>query len=832
MTAMNKKIALGVRVEDCDRCKMSTGARQVCVTATGPKKATVLVVGKMPNSPRYQAALIADLTSVGIDPTICAFTQAIKCRNFDTDPGRGDLKACTPYLDQEIALIKPQWILALGNEALSATTGHSGIMKYRGKLVDKGSYQVFPTVSPAAVARNPGQRPAYIGELQYLASQINGVKAKVRPPHIIIVNTKKKVEALARALDEADLLSYDVETTGLDEFSGKIVSLSGTMVRRGRVFVWALPLYHPESPFVKSWRSVLRYLGPHLCRPKKLVAHNGKFDARWLRQFGVPISVTFDTMLACHILDENRQKGLKPQATARLGVAAWAINTGSLVETPLAEVLEYNALDTYYTYHIYLQLREELIAQPRLLRVFRFITTPANELLIDVERQGIWIDRERLATRIKIADDMRANIDKKLMKWVPKDTDDWPTMAKGRRAEVNFNPSNFSRWWLFEHLKFPVLERGKTKDDGSPGDPSMKEAVMLELRDFHPVVNLLLERSKWQKYCSSFLGTYEEIADKNDRIHTTFKLAGTVTGRLSSGKADEEKVTARRDRGRGVNLQQVPRDPFIRGMFGAPPGRVFVEADFSQIELRIAAFLSREPTMMHLYQTGQDIHRATAAWVLGVAESKVTSEDRKKAKAVNFGFVYGMGAPKFVVTAFEKYELIFSLDEAKAIRRTFFEQFPGLIRWHAKQRRLVAHNQRVQSPIGRIRHLPDIESEDQGVRAEAERQAINSPVQGFGSDLCQLSMVLIDNQVKRQQMDCLTIGTVHDSLMFDVATKDLRRALPLIKHTMENLPLERLFGLSIDVPIVSDIKVGRYWGGATELTEAQVWDWNGDIDIE
>jgi DNA polymerase-1 len=267
-------------------------------------------------------------------------------------------------------------------------------------------------------------------------------------------------------------------------------------------------------------------------------------------------------------------------------------------------------------------------------------------------------------------------------------------------------------------------------------------------------------------------------------------------------------------------------------MFGAPPGRVFVEADFSQIELRIAAFLSREPTMMHLYQTGQDIHRATAAWVLGVAESKVTSEDRKKAKAVNFGFVYGMGAPKFVVTAFEKYELIFSLDEAKAIRRTFFEQFPGLIRWHAKQRRLVAHNQRVQSPIGRIRHLPDIESEDQGVRAEAERQAINSPVQGFGSDLCQLSMVLIDNQVKRQQMDCLTIGTVHDSLMFDVATKDLRRALPLIKHTMENLPLERLFGLSIDVPIVSDIKVGRYWGGATELTEAQVWDWNGDIDIE
>jgi DNA polymerase-1 len=833
MTAMNKKIALGVRVDSCTRCKMHNGASDICVTATGPKKANVLVVGKMPNSSKYQAALAADLLEAGIDPTTCAFTQAIKCRNFDEDPGRGDVKACKPYLDEEIALIKPKWVLALGNEALSATTGHSGIMKYRGKLVDRGAYQVFPTISPASVTRNPGQRPAYIGELRYFAAQVNGVRAKVQPPRIIIVNTKKKVQQLANSLDKAELLSYDVETTGLDEFSGKIVSLAGTHVIAGRRFVWALPLYHPESPFRTSWRSVLKFLAPHLIKPPKLVAHNGKFDARWLRQFGVPIGVTFDTMLACHILDENQQKGLKPQAAARLGVQAWAINTGDLITTPLDEVLKYNALDTYYTYHIYLQLRKELIEEPRLLRIFRFITMRANEVLIDVERNGIWIDREKLATNTKIANDMRADIDRKLMKYVPKPKKvNWPVLGKGKPAVVNFNPSNFSRWWLFDHLGLPVLERGKPKDDGSPGNPSMREAVLLELKGTHPVIELLLERSMWQKYCSSFLGTYDKIADENDRIHTTFKLAGTVTGRLSSGKADEEKVTARRDRGRGINLQQVPRDIFIRGMFGAPPGRAFVEADFSQIELRIAAFLSRDPTMLHLYQTGQDIHRATAAWVLGVPESQVTGADRKKAKAVNFGFVYGMGAPKFVATAFEKYELVFSLDEAKAIRRAFFEQFSGLLGWHARCRRLVAYNHRAQSPIGRVRHLPDILSEDQGVRAEAERQAINSPVQGFGSDMCQLSMVEIDKLIKAQDIDAHTIGTVHDSLMFEVAVKDLKRALPLIKGTMENLPLQRLFGLSIDVPIIADIKVGRYWGGATELSADDVWDWKGKIDFE
>jgi DNA polymerase-1 len=150
----------------------------------------------------------------------------------------------------------------------------------------------------------------------------------------------------------------------------------------------------------------------------------------------------------------------------------------------------------------------------------------------------------------------------------------------------------------------------------------VKEEVMQHLRmeHPHPVIDLLMERSKWQKYCSAFLSSYGELLDDNDRIHTTFKLYGTVTGRLSSGKSEAEKITSRAPI-RGVNLQQVPRDPFIRSLFGSAPGYTFVEADFSQVELRVVAFLSRDRTMLHLYNTGQDIHRATAAWVLGIAES-------------------------------------------------------------------------------------------------------------------------------------------------------------------------------------------------------------------
>jgi DNA polymerase-1 len=303
-------------------------------------------------------------------------------------------------------------------------------------------------------------------------------------------------------------------------------------------------------------------------------------------------------------------------------------------------------------------------------------------------------------------------------------------------------------------------------------------------------------------------------------------MAGTVTGRLSSGKDDEDKISAVRGKLRGVNLQQVPRDPFIRGLFGAPPGWSFVEADYSQVELRVVAFLSRDRTMLRLYQSGADIHRATAANVLGIPESQISKDDRKKAKAVNFGFVYGMGWRKFIQTAFEKYQSVFTEDEARAVRAAFFEQFDGLLPWHSRQRRLVNKYGRVQSPIGRIRHLPDIYSPDEGVRAEAERQAINSPVQSFASDMAVVSMVEINKKFRKAGIVGNCVGLVHDAINFEIRDDNLARALPLIKDTMEDVSiLRKKFALHVDVPIVADLKVGQHWGDARELEVDEVYNW-------
>ena len=458
---------------------------------------------------------------------------------------------------------------------------------------------------------------------------------------------------------------------------------------------------------------------------------------------------------------------------------------------------------------------------------------PAQLDLIDSELRGIGIYVDRLNNRKPIAEQNRREVEESIYKAAELDKvpdDVWPTDARGKKLPVNFNASRFAKWMIFEWLEMPVIERGKPKPDGSPGDPSMAEDILkhLNAEHPHPALEGMLARVTKQKHLSSFFNPYAELYDENHRIHTNFKLAGTVTGRLSSGKADADKISGSRGKLRGVNLQQVPRDPFIRGLFGAPPGWTFVEADYSQIELRIAAFLADETTMKHIYATGGDIHSTTASRVSGIPISMLTKEQRKSGKPINFGFLYGMSWRKFIETAFSNYGILFTEAEAQGARITYFDLYPKLLPWHAKQRRLVNKYGRVVSPLGRIRHLPDIYSPDQGVRAEAERQAINSPVQGFGSDLAVIAMIRINEILREKGWDqyahCL--GLVHDAINFEVRDDYMSRVIPIIKRTMEDMEhVYKQFGTVVDIPIVADVAVGRWWGDKVELSEEQVFDY-------
>lgn len=828
---MNSRVRLAVRDATCSACKMHRQAEgeDVCVTASGNHRARILIVGKSPWSEKGLKEITTYLTRAGFDLNEIAYTSAIKCRVWDMAASRTDVKTCKPYLVDEIGFIKPEWVITLGNEALSAATGKSGITKHRG-ITYSGPHgvKVVATISPAAVYRNPGQKGGFEADLLYIRKLTEGrdVEEENTIQRYHVVDTKEKLKELNYILDAADGVSFDIESTGFNEFdpSARLVCICFTVWSPDSVApvaTLALPLYHPESPWQTQWRKVLRIVGPHFTSIRKRIAHNGKFDCRWLAQFGVIADLTFDTMIAAHQLDENRPKGLKPLARQVLNAPPWAMDTKELLNEPLEEVLEYCAYDTYHAARLYFVFREELKKKEnrRKARIFTRVLMPAANRFISVERAGVWIDREQMMTNWHICNNHLTDLNNQLMEYVP---DDW--QAYGHK-KINFGPSNFLRWYLFDHLELPILKRGKTKDNGAPGSPSVAEAVMLALQGQHPAIDILLERSKWYKYSTAFFSAYAELIDSNDRIHTTFKVTGAVTGRLSSGKEDAEKITSRKQI-RGVNLQQVPRDPFVRGIFGAPEGSTFIEADYSQIELRIAAHLANEREMLSLYAQGVDIHMAMAMRLTSKPMSEVTVHERKMAKAVNFGFLYGMGWAKFIATALANYGLIVSKEEAIAAREAFFQQFPDLLPWHAKQRRLAAKFKRVESPIGRVRHLPDIDSPENDVRAEAQRQAINSPVQAMASDLALISFIRVSNIFDRLDLRTHAIGTVHDAINFEAPNDELARVLPIIKDTMESVPLKQMFGVELNVPIISDLKIGQRWGGAKELTPEQVYDFD------
>lgn len=826
---MNPVVRDKVRDPNCSSCKLSSQAtgKDVCITAEGPETADLMIVTKLPLGPKSRQELHDYLAEVGIDPATVSITSVNKCKVWDVTAGKADQKACASlYLEQEIALIKPKWVLALGNEALQATAGKAQITKYRGQIFDykhTPGVKVVGTISPSMVNRNPGQRDGFIADLAYIKRLSEGrdvsdkLKTKIR-----IVATTQGLRTLADELNVCDGYAFDIETNGFDEFKpdSKIVSMALTTWHLDsfgqpgyNVKVWSIPLFHPESPFRKKWRAVISWLRKYMVKPKKRVAHNGKFDLRWLTEFGCGFNLTFDTMLAAHLLNENRPKGLKPLARTLLGVEPWDIDTKNLLEEPLKPTLKYNGLDTFYTAHIYFILVKQLKEQPRLAKLMLRMMVPASNDFVEIEMKGIWTDRLLLNTRAIIAKRTLDEIDRKLLNYVPPKTE-WPDNIK----EVNFNASNFARWWLFDHLGLPILARGKSKEDGTPGAPSMAEGLLSSLQQSHPhpVLDLLLERVKWQKFHSSFFSAYQEQIDENDRIHTTFKLTGTVTGRLSSGKGDQEKVTGK-VQNRGVNLQQVPRDSFVKGIFGGPPGHVFLECDYSQVELRVAAFIANEPTMKRLYQLEQDIHMATAMKMTGKPEHLITKEERKSGKPVNFGFLYGMSANTFVTTAWNNYGLKVTPEESQIFRRAFFEQFPALLDWHKRQRHLARKYGRVESPFGRVRHLPDITSADRQVRSEAERQAINSPVQSFASDLAIMALTILMRQFRKRGLKTRSVGTVHDAINFEVPIEELPIVMPMIKFWMENVPIERWFGVVMDVPIIGDVALSERWGTKEEI---------------
>ena len=506
-------------------------------------------------------------------------------------------------------------------------------------------------------------------------------------------------------------------------------------------------------------------------------------------------------MLAAHLLNENATVGLKSLASRLFGVPDYSLTIKNWDEPPnYIDMLYYQGEDAFYTVKAEEILKSQLIEHPHLARLFAWQVMPTSELASRMEERGIPIDIPRLKQRKIQNDQKQSETIKKLDSYLTKE------------QSLNWNSSQ-----QVSKLLFTPEGIGLTPLEMNQSGPSVRENVLKQLVEEHPIPKLLLEYRKINKNKTTFFDPWTKWAENDGRIHSHYKLANTVTGRASSSDP---------------NIHQVPRDPFLRSVFGINQkdrfGRVewyLVEADLSQIELRLAAWFFDETVMIREFNEGQDPHTNTAMQVSGLPREEITKEIRKKAKAVNFGFVYGMGWKNFIKYAFEKFNIIVTPEEAKAFRLNFFKHWPGLTLGHEQAQRIAHKYHEIQSPNGRTRHLPYINSQDRSVRAEAERQSINAPIQGFASDLCFQAAIELEGLTggKNKIPDlsrAFIVGQIHDALLFIIHRSVLSSVLPLIKESMEYPSLLDTFKIKPAVDLEVEIKVGTHWADPDQIK----WD--------
>lgn len=781
----------------------------MCVMGRGNPDGKIMILGEAPGEAeertgevfRGKAGQVLDraLERAGIDPGSVYISNVVKCRpDGNRAPERLEWQACSVYLEREFERVRPDHILLLGNTALRAVARKSGITKQRGVRLDvkgNGATTIMAAFHPAYALRNPGIHPVFQEDIRRFSRAIRGQfqVVPVRKKYVQTVAGLKQVIELLDNLPAGTVVSYDVENRYRPWDKDWSIQMLGLTWDGQTSYV--IPLYHPESPFAKKWKVVLKHLKHGLERKDlKLIAQNGKHDNVQLAGVGIYIDHRFDIMLAAHLLDENRPKNLGFLSQTYLGADVYKgmveLKPEKILKTDLKQMAIYNGNDVGYTWQIYQKLRPELLAQPRLTRLFSKLMMPASHMIQRVEWRGMYADKERLFDRIAILqgeikrrkDEMQEFIPQKMLKNFPD-------------GEFNFrSPPQVSKLLYYSEKKGGLgLEPTSFTKSGNGGTG---EEALLNYLD-HPFVMLLFQlRTLELKWMNTYFLPWASKMDDKSRVHTTYKLYNTVTGRLAG------------------DLQQVPRDSFVRSVFGAPPGWLRVDADFSQVELRLAAHVADERRMKRAYRTGEDLHEVTAKAILG--DREIGKEERKKAKPVNFGFLYGMYPKKFQTYAKTNYGIDFSMSECEVYRERFFNLYPGLVSWHNRQKRTVHLHKSVTSPLGRVRHLPDIDSPDRSVSMEAERQAINSPVQGTASDMTLYAMVQIEKLLRPHE--AAMVMTLHDGIGFEIKEDRVDYYEPRIKEIMETLPLKRTFGLDLSVPIIADVEHGTHWKGTPDAS--------------
>lgn len=560
--------------------------------------------------------------------------------------------------------------------------------------------------------------------------------------------------------------TIDIETTGLNRYKDKITWIGVGLSKDIDSPISKMLIYDASSESdLKKFRNVVKHIKTEKART---VLQNGKFDTLFIEHhLGLRIPIDEDVMLMGTAYDLVAEHGLKKMAQAYLGVPDWDIKKKDKLSGERDTIVPYLKCDVQYTWELYQYFYNNM--NERSMKIYKELLRPAYRAYRDIERNGLYLDLDSLdVVRKKYNKE-----EKRLLKELKSHYD------------INWNSSAQVAHAFFDLEGMPVIYKtGK-------GAPSTAADVLKELAmKGYELPDLLMKYKDAATRNKMFLNRWADDCYES-RIHPNFNLTNVVSGRTSCNSP---------------NLQQVPRTKDIRGLFSGAPGMILFEADYSQLELRIAAHYAKDKTMLNIYLHDGDIHTETAKLFTNGREP--TKEERGKAKAVNFGFLYGMQAKKFVKYALDSYGQVFTLAEAKHIRDLYFAKYARLLPWHKEQEDLCEMQGGVSNMFGRFRRLPLIYSPNKWERASAARRAINTPVQGSGSDL----LISAVTQINKELKGIAWIGaTVHDSIIGECRVEDKDYVDETIRRIMKHPKVLDDFGVELRVPLDVDIGWGP-WG--------------------
>lgn len=586
---------------------------------------------------------------------------------------------------------------------------------------------------------------------------------------------------LAR-LRDAERFAFDTETTGLDAQQAELVGVSFA-IEPGRAAYVPLAHSYMGAPEQLPLDEVLAALKPLLEDPRRLkIMQHGKYDMNILARYDIALrGVAFDTMLESYVLDATATRhDMDSLALKYLGhstirfedIAGKGAKQLTFDQIAIEQAGPYAAEDADVTLRLHQALQPKLEAVPALAEVFRTIEMPLVPVLARIERNGALVDKDLLGVQSRELGEKMLDLEKEAYDLAGQ--------------EFNLGSPKQLGEILFIKLGLPVIAKTAS------GQASTAEAVLQELADQdYPLPKVIMQHRSMSKLKSTYTDKLpQQINPRTGRIHTSYHQAVTATGRLSSSDPNLQNIPIRTAEGRR-----------IRQAFVAPKGYKLLAADYSQIELRIMAHLAQDEGLLHAFRNDLDVHRATAAEVMGVSLDEVSHEQRRRAKAINFGLIYGMSA--FGLAK----QIDVARGEAQAYIDRYFMRYPGVLAYMERTRAQVVEQGYVETLFGRRLYLPDIQSKNQGIRRAAERAAINAPMQGTAADIMKRAMVAVDDWLQQSGVDARVILQVHDELVLEVREDQadtVREALrPLMSQAAQ-----------LDVPLLVEAGIGDNWDEA------------------